>query len=149
MAITRWNPFSEFEDILDRYNRSLQGQSRVSENGKEVIRKADWAPAVDITETKEAFLIKAELPGVDKSQVKVSVHEGVLSIQGERKLEKEEGDKKHHRVERFYGAFARSFTLPDNVDENNIRAEYRDGILTLHLSKVEKAQPKAIEINVQ
>ena len=147
MTITRWNPFREFEDILDRYNRSLQPGTRNSESN-ELMRKADWAPAVDITETAENYLIKAELPGVAKEDVKVSVHENVLTIQGERRLEKEDQDKKHHRIERFYGSFARSFRLPDNIDENNIDAGYKDGILTLTLIKAEKPQPKAIEINL-
>ncbi|WP_020409185.1 Hsp20/alpha crystallin family protein [Hahella ganghwensis] len=147
MTITRWNPFREFEDILDRYNRSVQPGTRNGESS-ELMRKADWAPAVDVTETKTDYLIKAELPGVNKEDVKVSVEDNILSIQGERHLEKEEQDKKHHRIERFYGSFARSFQLPDNVDENNIQAEYKDGLLTLKLNKVEKAQPKTIEINL-
>ncbi len=147
MTITRWNPFREFEDILDRYNRSMLPNARSNESN-ELMRKADWAPAVDITETAENYLIKAELPGVAKEDVKVSVHENVLTIQGERHLEKEDQDKKHHRIERFYGSFARSFHLPDNVDESNIQANYKDGVLTLTLIKAEKPQPKAIEINL-
>ena len=145
MTITRWNPFSEFEEILDRYNRNLQPS--LSEGGKELVRKTDWAPAVDITETKEEYLIKAELPGVSKDDVKVSVNDNVLSIQGERHME-EEKDKKHHRVERVYGSFARSFHLPENTDEDHISADYQDGVLTLHLVKMKKEQPKAVEINV-
>ncbi|OZG73265.1 heat-shock protein [Hahella sp. CCB-MM4] len=147
MAITRWNPFREFEDILDRYNRSIQTAPRNGESN-ELMRKADWAPAVDVTENKEEYLIKAELPGVNKEDVKVSVEDNILRIQGERHLEKEDQDKKHHRIERFYGSFARSFQLPENVDEGNIRAEYKDGILTLRLVKVEKAKPKTIEIDL-
>ncbi len=147
MAITRWNPFREFEDILDRYNRSIQTTPRNGESN-ELMRKTDWAPAVDVTENKEEYLIKAELPGVNKEDVKVSVEDNILRIQGERHLEKEDQDKKHHRIERFYGSFARSFQLPENVDENNIRAEYKDGVLTLRLTKVEKAQPKTIEIDL-
>ena len=148
MNITRWNPFSEFEDLLDRYNRNLLRPSFDTMGNKEILRKADWAPAVDITENKEEYLVKAELPGVDKEDVKVSVHDGVVAIQGERRMEQEQKDEKHHRIERFYGSFARSFHLPENVDEEHIKAEYKDGILTLHLLKVEKHQPKAIEIDV-
>jgi HSP20 family protein len=146
-TIKRWNPFSEFEDILNRYNRDLSPS--IADNGKELLRKTDWAPAVDITETNEEYLIKVELPGVNKEDVKVSVNDNVLAIQGERRIEEEEKDKKHHRIERFYGSFARSFHLPENTDENHIRADYRDGILTLHLIKTEKQQPKSVEINVQ
>ena len=149
MTITRWNPFREFEDILDRYNRSLQGLPGESTSEKnEIMRKADWAPAVDITENKEQYLIHAELPGVKKEDVKVTVHDNVLMIQGERRLEKKADDDKHHRIERFYGSFARSFSLPDNVDENHIKAEFKDGVLSLTLNKVEKAKPKSIEIDL-
>lgn len=148
MAITRWNPFAEFEDLLDRYNRSLRA-GNTARNDREVISKSDWTPAVDITETAQAFVIQVELPGIERENVKVNVHDGVLSITGERKVEKEQEDRKHHRIERLYGSFVRSFSLPDNVDEENIHAEYRDGVLALTLNKTEKAKPRAIEVKVQ
>lgn len=146
MTIKRWNPFSEFEDILSRYNRTLSPSA--GDSGKELMGKADWAPAVDITETSEEYLIKVELPGVNKDDVKVSVNDNLLSIQGERRFEEEEKDKKHHRIERYFGSFARSFHLPENTDEEHIRADYRDGILSLHLIKIEKQQPRSVEISV-
>lgn len=147
-TIRRWNPFSELEDILERYNS--QGFPRIGGDNasQDILRKTDWAPAVDISETAESFVIKAELPGVDRKDVKVTVHDGVLMMQGERRAESENKDKKHHRIERFYGSFARSFTLPDNVDEDHIRADYKDGILHLTLAKTEKSKPKAIEVKV-
>ncbi|HEY9119600.1 MAG TPA: Hsp20/alpha crystallin family protein [Marinobacter sp.] len=148
--ITRWNPVSEFDDLMNRYNR-LFGLSRGSEEreGKDLFSRSDWAPAVDIKETPEAFNIEAELPGMTKDDVKVTVQDGVLSIQGERKHEEETNDKKHHRIERVYGSFLRRFTLPENVDENSIRANFKDGILSLTLTKAEPAEPKAIEVDVQ
>lgn len=148
--ITRWNPISEFDDLMNRYNRLL-GLTRGNgeREGKDLFSRSDWAPAVDIKESPEAFIIEAELPGMNREDVKVTVHEGVLSIQGERKHEEETQDKKHHRIERIYGSFLRRFTLPENVDEGSIKANFKDGILSLTLQKSEPAEPKAIEVEVQ
>jgi HSP20 family protein len=109
---------------------------------------ADWVPSVDVSETEGEYQIKAELPEVKKEDVKVTVEDGVLTIQGERKHEKEEKGKKYHRVERSYGSFVRSFTLPDLVDEEKVKAEFKDGVLNVQLPKSEKAKPKAIEVAV-
>ncbi|MDV3504553.1 MAG: Hsp20/alpha crystallin family protein [Marinobacter sp.] len=148
--LTRWNPVNEFDDLMNRYNR-LFGLTRSNgeREGKDLFSRSDWAPAVDIKETPEAFTIEAELPGMAKEDVKVTVHDGVLSIQGERKHEEESNDRKHHRIERVYGSFLRRFTLPDNVDEGSIHANFKDGILSLTLQKSEPAEPKAIEVQVQ
>ena len=148
--MTRWNPLAEFEDILDRYNRQLTGRNSTDPaNGtREIMQKTDWAPMVDINENKDAFVIKAELPGIKKEDVKVSVQDGVLTLQGERNYENTEDDDKRHRVERFYGHFSRSFTLPEHVDDENIQASYQDGVLELTLPKQEKAKPRAIEVEV-
>ena len=148
--LTRWNPVSEFEDLINRYNRyfGLPTAGNGEREGKDLFRRSDWAPAVDIRETREAFVIDAELPGMRKEDVKVTVHDGVLTIQGERRKDEESGDDKQHRVERVYGSFLRRFTLPDNVDEGSIRAAFKDGILSLTLTKVEPAEPKAIEVEV-
>lgn len=94
-------------------------------------------------------MVEAELPGMTKDDVKVTVHNGVLTIQGERKSEEETKDKKLHRVERFYGSFLRRFTLPDNVDENSVTANFKDGLLTLSIQKAEQKEPKAVEIEIQ
>lgn len=148
--LTRWNPVNEFEDLINRYNRyfGLPTTGTGEREGKDLFRRNDWAPAVDIKETKEAFVIDAELPGMKKEDVKVTVHDGVLTIQGERRKEEETGDDKNHRVERVYGSFLRRFTLPDNVDEGSIKAGFKDGVLSLTLTKVEPAEPKAIEVEV-
>ncbi len=105
-------------------------------------------PPVDIEEDDREYLLKAELPGMKKEDVKLKVEGGTLSISGERKEEKEEKDKKHHRVERSYGAFMRSFALPEVVLSEKVSAEFKDGILTVHVPKDEKAKPKAIEVKV-
>lgn len=146
--LTRWNPINEFEDLMNRYNRVF-GLSRAGGEGKDLFNRSDWAPAVDIKETDQAFSIEAELPGMSRDDVKVSVHEGVLSIEGERKYEEESEEKKLHRVERFYGSFVRRFTLPDNVDENSVKATFKDGLLTLTLQKAEPEQPRAIEVDIE
>jgi HSP20 family protein len=103
---------------------------------------------VDIEETTKEFLIKAELPDVKKDDVKVALEDGVLTIQGERKFEKEEKDRKVHRIERSYGKFLRSFTVPRDVDDKKVMAEFKDGILLVHVPKAEMAKPRLIEVKV-
>ena len=110
---------------------------------------ADWTPTVDITEDEKEYLIKAEIPEVDKKDVKVTLQEGVLTIQGERNQEKEEKGKRFHRVERSYGTFLRSFTLPEDSAEDKLKAEFKDGMLLVHLPKAEKPKPKAVDIKVE
>ena len=107
-----------------------------------------WAPSVDIIEDDKEYLVKADLPEVKKEDVKVTVENGVLTITGERKFEKEEKDKKYHRIERSYGNFFRSFTLPDAADGSKVNAEFKDGVLKVHLPKSEKTKPKAVEVKV-
>ncbi len=145
---SRWDPFKELEEISDRFNRLFGRLPARSESGREAMTVADWAPTVDITEDDKEYLIKAEIPEVDKKDVKVTVQEGVLTLQGERKQEREEKGKKFHRIERSYGSFVRSFALPDDVSEDKLKAEFKDGMLLVHLPKTEKPKPKAIEVKV-
>ncbi|MBA2487507.1 MAG: Hsp20/alpha crystallin family protein [Nitrospira sp.] len=150
MAILKWDPFRELEEMSERLNRmvSRPGISPAVGQAKEVMTVADWTPTVDISETEAEYAIKAELPEVKKEDVKVTVEDGVLTIQGERKHEKEVNGKKYHRIERSYGRFVRSFTLPDTVDEGKVKAEYAEGVLNLHLPKSEKAKPKQIDVKI-
>lgn len=148
MTLVRWDPFRELEEMSDRLNRMISRPTSPHTNGKETMVVADWAPSVDISETDGGYQIKAEIPDVKKEDVKVTLEDGVLTIQGERKHEKEEKGKKYHRVERSYGSFVRSFTLPDLVDEEKVKADFKDGVLNLQLPKSEKAKPKAIEVKV-
>ena len=148
MNLVRWDPFRELEEVSDRLNRVFGRPLTAKSDGKETMTVADWTPSVDISETEGEYVIKAELPEVKKDDVKITLEEGVLSIQGERKHEKEEKGKKFHRIERAYGRFVRSFVVPDYVDEAKIKAEYQDGVLQLHLPKSEKAKPRAIEVKV-
>jgi HSP20 family protein len=147
-ALMRWDPFRELEDMSERLNRMFHRPADRAAGGKETITVADWIPTVDIAETDTEYQIKAELPEVKKEDVKVTVEDGVLTIQGERRHEVEEKGKRYHRVERSYGSFVRSFTLPDHVDDAKVKAEYKDGVLHLHLPKSEKAKPKAIDVKV-
>ena len=148
MNLVRWDPFRELEEMSERLSRMIGRPIRHRENGKEMLTVADWAPTVDISEIEGEYLIKAELPGVEKDGVKITLEDDVLTLQGERKQEKEEKGRKYHRIERSYGRFVRSFTLPDSVDEAKVSAEFKDGVLSLHLPKTEKAKSKAIEVKV-
>jgi HSP20 family protein len=145
MALVKWEPFRELEDMFDRHT----GRLNWPRFSREVFTTAEWSPKVDIVETDKEYTIKAELPEVNKEDVKVNVENGELTISGERKQEKEEKGKKFHRVERFYGSFMRSFTLPDNVDAANIKASFKDGMLNLTLPKTAEAKPKATEVKIQ
>jgi len=109
---------------------------------------AEWSPLVDISEDEKEYVIKAEIPEIKKEDVKLMVQDNVLTISGERKSEKEEKGKKYHRVERTYGSFLRSFTLPEDADGSKVAAEYKDGMLNVRLPKSEKAKPKSIEVKV-
>jgi HSP20 family protein len=144
-----WDPFREMEEMQNRLSSlfGLRWPAWRSEN-EEGFTLTEWLPPVDIEESDREYLIKAELPGMKKEEVKLTVEGGTLSISGERKAEKEEKDKKYHRVERRYGAFSRSFTLPEGALAEKISAEFKDGVLMVHLPKDEKAKPRAIEVKV-
>ena len=146
-TLMRLDPFRELEEMSDQLNR-MYARPAARTNGKESSTVADWAPTVDISETDGEYVIKAELPEVKKDDVTVTLEDGILMIQGERRREQDEKTTKYHRVERSYGSFVRSFSLPDQVDENGVKAEYKDGMLNLRIPKSEKAKPRAIEIKV-
>ncbi|MBA4743167.1 MAG: Hsp20/alpha crystallin family protein [Azoarcus sp.] len=145
MALVKHDTFRDMEDFFDRYFRNAGLPVSM---GREAITGGDWSPRVDISETNNEFLIKAELPDVMKDDMHVSVDNGVLTLRGEKKQEKEEKGKKYHRVERHYGSFSRSFSLPENVDANAIKATFRDGVLNVTLPKTAKKSAKAIKVNV-
>ena len=145
--LTKWNPFRELEDIQNRLS-SLFGRTPMRGLAQEAMTVSEWTPLVDIVEDDKEYLIKAELPEVKKEDVKVTVDNGVLTIIGERKFEKEEKGKKYHRVERGYGSFMRSFTLPEGAAGDKISAEFKDGVLKVHLAKSAEAKPKSIDVKV-
>lgn len=143
---SRMDMFREMEDLARNMQRAFTTWPAKSE---EAMTLADWAPSVDIGENDKEFVVKAELPEVKKEDIKVTVDDGTLSISGERNVEKEDKDTKFHRVERAYGRFERTFTLPDETDASHITSDYKDGILTVHLPKNPAAKPKthAIPVN--
>ena len=146
MTIVRWDPFRELEDVSDRLNRMFSRPALPRTNGKETMVVADWVPSVDVSETDGEYQIKAEIPDVKKEDVRVTLEDGVLTIQGERKQEKEEKGKKYHRVERSYGSFTRSFSLPTTVDATRIAATYKNGVLEITVPKAETAKSKKVDI---
>ncbi len=147
MALIRWtDPFRDIAVLQDRMNR-LFGDFLESSHPREEGRETGiWIPNVDIYETKDAVCVRAELPGVDKDAVHVEVKEGVLSLRGERKFEKEVKEESYHRIERSYGTFHRSFSLPSSVDAEKVTARMKDGVLEVDLPKKEQAKPKQINI---
>ena len=144
-----WDPICQMQEMQSRV-ASLFGQRMPlkKDGGEEGFMLTEWIPPVDIAEDDKEYAIKVELPGVNKEDVRVSVEGGVLSISGERKAEKEEKNKKYHRIERSYGSFARSFTLPEGAAGDKVSAEFKDGILRVHLPKNEAAKLKSIDVKV-
>ena len=138
----------DLQNMSDRIDRLLAGRNIPSAGRDEAMALVDWAPAVDVMETDDEFQIRAELPGVEKKDVKLSVENGVLLISGHREQEKEEKGKRYHKIERAYGNFARSFTVTETVDAEKVTAEFKNGVLTVRLPKSEKARPKSIEVKV-
>jgi HSP20 family protein len=146
MAIVRWEPFRDLLSLQERMNRMFDESYRG--RGTEDWMGGAWAPAVDIYEQNGNIVLQAELPGLDPKDVDVRVENNVLTLRGQRKLEDSVNKDNYHRVERSYGSFTRSFTLPSQVDTANIQANYKDGVLRLTLPTREEAKPKQIAINV-
>ncbi len=150
-GLVRWNPFREMDDLQRRmtslFDWSPFRRSSLTTDD-ENITVPEWAPLVDIVEDDKEYLIKIELPEVQKDDVKVTVESGTLTISGERKAEKEQKGRRFHRVERYYGRFERSFSVPDDAEADDVKAEFKDGVLRVHLAKSEQARPKQIEVKV-
>ena len=146
-TLAKWNPFGELETLQNRLT-TLFGRPLLRTTGEETFGVTEWAPLVDVTEDEKEYLIKAELPEMKKENVNVMVEDGTLRITGERKFEKEEKTRKYHRVERAYGTFERNFTLPEGTKGDKVTAEYKDGVLRVHLPKGEEVKPKAVEVKV-
>ena len=144
MNIIRWEPLREVDEMLRQYspffNRALR------RNGGET---RAWTPVADISETDKEYVIKAQLPEVRKEDVKVTLDNGIMTIAGERKYQKEQDDSSEIRIESFYGSFSRSFSLPENIDAKGIRAETKDGVLRVKIPKIQAAAPKSVSIEVK
>lgn len=145
----RWNPFREMEEMQRRLGTLFGHPARRNGQDDLSLTVSEWSPLVDTIEDGTEYLIKAELPEMKREDIRVSVDHGVLTLRGERKFEQEEKRKKYHRVERAYGSFARSFTLPDDADGAKVSAEFKDGVLKVHLPKNPAAKPKSIEVKVE
>lgn len=136
MDLMSWNPMREIDDLLKRSN--VRG-----------LEREEWMPVVDIREKKKEYVIRAEVPGVDRKDIHLDVDKGVLKLSGERRWENEEKDEKQHRRESFYGQFARSFSLPENADADQIKAKYHDGVVEIRLPKTAETQAKKTEIPIE
>jgi HSP20 family protein len=147
MNLVKWTPTRELKEIQAYLNRFF-GDTPLRRIDEGDFSFVDWAPAVDVEENDKEYLIKAELPEVRKEDVKVEMLNGVLTIEGERRQEKEEKGKKLHKVERSYGKFVRRFTLPTGIDTTKVQAEFKDGMLNVHLPKTPAATPKSIDVKV-
>ena len=146
--LTRWSPWKELEEMEKRLSTIFGRAPTANGEHKEAISVTEWSPLVDISEDEKEYLVKADIPEMKKEEIKINVHDDVLTVSGERKYEKEEKGKKFHRVERAYGSFMRSFTLPENADGSKVNAEYKDGMLKIHLPKTEQTKKKAVEVKI-
>lgn len=150
MALVKWDPFKDLLSIQDRMNRLFdETLTRTGRGEGEELAMGVWSPAVDIYETEESIVLKAEIPGIDKKEVSIEVKDNMLILKGERKFEKEIKEENYHRMERAYGSFQRTFTLPNIIKKENVKAKYKDGILEITLPKVKEAKPKHVKVEVQ
>lgn len=147
MSIVRWDPFGELEGIHSRLNRVF-GERTFPASANDDVAFAAWTPAMDIQETETEYVIKADLPDVKKDDVKVEFADGVLTVEGERKQEKEEKGKKFHKIEREYGKFVRRFALPTEIDAGKLTADFKDGVLNVHLPKSATVKARTISVKV-
>ncbi|MGA3209954.1 MAG: Hsp20/alpha crystallin family protein [Terriglobales bacterium] len=151
MQITRWEPFRELTTLQERMNRlfqdTWQNPSQMTRESESLL-SGSFVPPVDVYENEHDVIVKMEVPGVDQKDIDIQLENNVLTVKGERKLEKEEKEENFQRVERRYGAFTRSFTLPNTVDTETVRADYEHGVLKITLAKRAEAKPKQIKVNI-
>ena len=145
-VLTRWDPFREFSTLQDRMNRLVRDS--FGDGREEALTTSSFAPAVDVYEDEHNVTLKIEVPGIEEKDIDVRIENNTLTVHGERKFEKEEKEENYRRVERQYGSFTRSFTLPHTVDAESVSASYDKGMLKIKLSKKAEAKPKQIKINV-
>jgi HSP20 family protein len=148
--VTPWNPLREMDEAQNRLHRFFLGgfPNRIGSGEIHSLAVADWSPEVDISEDDHGYQLKADLPEVKKDEVRVTVEDGILSVSGERKSQKEDQKRKFHRIERSFGTFRRSFTLPEDADSTKVTAEFRDGVLKVHLPTTTTPKSKAIQVKV-
>jgi HSP20 family protein len=144
MSVSRWDPFQDLQSFRDEMNRTLSRWFSREEGDEPTMRR--WVPALDVTESKDAYHIDVEVPGVNPEDINVTVDRGMLTVQGERRSEEEKSDRSYHRIERRYGMFRRSISLPGDVDPSRVQATYDNGVLRLEVPKTDGGQPKRIEV---
>jgi HSP20 family protein len=150
MAIVRWDPFRDVTTLQERMNRLFdQALSRTRMDDEEGLTASMWSPAVDIFETSDSIVMKAELPGVSRDNIDIRVQDNTLMLKGERKFEREVKEENYLRIERSYGAFQRAFNLPTVVQQDKIKAVFKDGVLEVTMPKAEEAKPKQVKIDVK
>jgi HSP20 family protein len=145
MAIIRWDPFREMVTIRDKINRLFEDVFTGRGEEKEMVASS-WAPSVDIYETENELILSAEVPGIEEKDIEIKVEDSTLTIRGERKFEKETKEENYHRIERSYGSFSRSFTLPNYVDQDKIQAEHENGVLKITMPKKMELKPRTVKI---
>ncbi len=146
MAIIRWDPFRDLVSLRDRMNRLFEDAVSTARSGEKDMISSAWAPSVDIYEDENQLVLTAEVPGIAEKDIEIKVEDNTLSIMGERRLEKETKEENYHRIERSYGSFVRSFTLPNYVDVENIRAEHENGVLKVTMPKRAELKPRKVKI---
>ena len=145
MNIIRWDPFRDLSTLRVRMNRLFEDAFSSREEEKDMVAST-WNPSVDIYETENAMVLKAEVPGIDENDIELKIEDNTLTLKGDRKFEKETKEENYHRIERAYGSFYRSFTLPRNIDQDKIKAERENGILKVTMSKKAELKPKKVKI---
>jgi HSP20 family protein len=148
MAVVKWDPFRDLVSIQDRMNRLFE-QTLSRSRGEEGVTATTWTPAVDIYETADTILMKAELPGVAREDIQIQIDGNTLTLKGERRFARDVQEESYLRIERAYGSFHRSFALPATVQQENVRAVLKDGVLELVLPKAEDSKPKRISVDVR
>ena len=149
MVLAKWDPLKDFKSLQKRIDSIFEDTFMGVGEKNEPLFLTPWIPAVDIYETKDEIVLKAEIPGIEKDKLNVDVKNGTLTIKGERNLEKEVKNEDYYRIERSYGSFTRAFSLPSGVDQSKVKASYKDGILEVKLPKVEEAKPKQIKVEIE
>jgi HSP20 family protein len=144
-VLTRWDPVREFSTLQDRMNRLVRDSFG---DGQEALSSSSFAPAVDVYEDEHSVTLKIEVPGVEEKDIDVRIENNTLTVHGERKYEEQEKEENYRRIERRYGSFTRSFTLPSTIDTNSVSANYDKGVLKIHLAKKAESKPKQIKVNV-
>jgi HSP20 family protein len=151
MRVIQWEPFRDMDEVFNRFvaDTLRRWPAQAGSHAGEAQQAREWAPLADVSENAGEYVIKAELPEVRKEDVSITVQDGVLTLSGERKQEKREDGERTHRIERYYGTFARRFALPENADEQGIRAESRDGVIVIRIPKQPVVEPQPRQIQVQ